>query len=149
MPTGIWRISTVLIPQQKYRGHTGATIFSPGPLSNGGFSVGAEVGEDPRKEEANGRGRTGSCRRPADHGRGICFRSPRKGNGSLEALQPNAPLYRGASSPLGADLAPPRKTYNLLLVVLTETGAMKSKITFVYSKEMCFKAICRPFLFKL
>lgn len=67
-PTGIWRISTVLIPQQMYRGHTGATIFSPSPLGNGGFSVGAEVGEDPRKEEANGRGRTGSCRRPADHG---------------------------------------------------------------------------------
>lgn len=108
MPTGIWRISTVLIPQQKYRGHTGATIFSLGPLGNGGFSVGAEVGEDPRKEETNGRGRTGSCRRPADHGLGICFRSPRKGNGSLEALQPNAPLGKGASSPLSADLAPPR-----------------------------------------
>lgn len=70
MPAGIWRISTVLIPQLKYRGRTGATIFSLGPLGNGGFSVGKEVGVDTRKEEANGRGRTGSCRRPADHGLG-------------------------------------------------------------------------------
>lgn len=96
-----------MIPQPKYRGHAGATIFSPGPLGNGGFSVGMEVGEDTRKEEANGRGRTGSCRRPADHGRGICFRSPTRGNGGLEVLQPNAPLGRGASSPMDADLAPP------------------------------------------
>lgn len=107
MPAGIWRISAVLIPQQKYRGGTGATIFSLCPLGNGGFSVGTEVGEDTRKKEANGRGRTGSCRQPADHGRGICFRSPTRGNGGMEVLQPNAPLGGGASSPMSADLAPP------------------------------------------
>lgn len=38
---------------------------------------------------------------------GICFRSPTRGNGGLEVLQPNAPLGRGASSPMDADLAPP------------------------------------------
>lgn len=102
----------------RYREHTGATIFSAAPLGNGGFSVGAEVGEDPRKEEANGGGRTGSCRRPADHGRGICFRSPRRGNGGLEALQPNAPLGlitygRGSSSAM--------QPYNLLFTSLLET----------------------------
>ena len=58
------------MPQPKCGGRAGATIFSLGPLGNGGFSVGQEGGEHTRKEEANGRGRTGSCRQPADHGRG-------------------------------------------------------------------------------
>lgn len=75
-----------------------------------------EVGEDPRKEEANGRGRTGSCRRPADHGRGICFRSPTWGNGGLETLQPNAPLDRGDLLPMDADVAPPCRPVILLRV---------------------------------
>lgn len=47
---------------------------------------------------------------------GICFRSPRRGNGSLEALQPNAPLGRGASSPCGRGSRSATKPYNLLLL---------------------------------
>lgn len=49
---------------------------------------------------------------------GICFRSPTRGNGGLEALQPNAPLGRGASSPMDADLAPPCNPYNLPFIWL-------------------------------
>lgn len=74
---------------------------------------------DTRKEEANGRGRTSNCRQPADHGRGICFRSPTRGNGGLEVLQPNAPLGRDASSPMDASLAPP---YHPLIFSFNETS---------------------------
>ncbi|TNN60779.1 hypothetical protein EYF80_029023 [Liparis tanakae] len=49
---------------------------------------------------------------------GICFRSPRRGNGGLGALQPNAPLGlttygRGSSSAM--------QPYNLLFTSLLET----------------------------
>lgn len=95
-------------PQLKYRGPAGATIFSfVGARQWRIFLSDRKGGEDTRKEEANGRGRAGSCRRPADHDRGIFFRSPTRGNGGLEVLQPHAPVGSGASSPIDADLAPP------------------------------------------
>lgn len=121
--TGIQRISTVLIPQQKYRGHTGATIFSPSPLGNGGFSVGAEVGEDPRKEEANGRGRTGSCRRPADHGDLLSVSD--KGEWWLGSTAVKCATRQWRLITVGCGSSSAMQTYNLPFICLLGTGARK------------------------
>lgn len=65
-------LALFLSHNKNYRGRRAATIFSLSQPVMEDLMSEAQwlVGEDPRKEEANGRGRTGSCRRPADHGRG-------------------------------------------------------------------------------
>lgn len=73
------------------------------------FAGAVVVGEDPRKEEANGRRRTGSCRRPADHGRGDLLSSPTEWDGGWEHCSQCATHCSayGASSPTHANRAPP------------------------------------------
>lgn len=107
-PPPLRRINTAAVPRLRSRGPAGATIFSlvwGSTMEDFSLRIGGWGGY---VEGRNGRGRrraaVGDQLTPAG---GIFSRSPTWGNGGLEVLQPAAPLGRGASSPIDADLAPP------------------------------------------
>lgn len=109
------------------------------------FSVGElKVGEDPRKEEANGRGRTGSCRRPADHG-DLLSVSDKRGNGGFGSTAVKCATRQRRLIRVGCASSSAMQTYNLPFYMFTrdwsevrEGGEKKQPYSRAQSINKCF-----------